>query len=158
MARNFGHEDAGLATPETLAAIVENFGIRTFLESRSKRYLVGPKGSGKTLILLRKAIDERTRGDALCIPSDPDLPVDRLTATAHVGKRFYYKIRDRSETNLAWAAVWKHSILRSVLHHLRDELLREPGCSLGDATATSNVAGNPRKPSRSDTGHVPIKA
>jgi hypothetical protein len=62
MARNFGHEDAGLATPETLSAIVENFAIRTFLESSSKRYLVGPKGSGKTLILLRKAIDERRRG------------------------------------------------------------------------------------------------
>jgi hypothetical protein len=87
MARNFGHEDAGLATPETLSAIVENFAIRTFLESRGKRYLVGPKGSGKTLILLRKAIDERRRGDALCIPSDPDLPVDRLTAASHVGKK-----------------------------------------------------------------------
>ena len=88
MARNFGHEDAGLATPETLSAIVENFAIRTFLESSGKRYLVGPKGSGKTLVLLRKAIDERRRGDALCIPSDPDLPVDRLTAASHVGKRF----------------------------------------------------------------------
>jgi len=41
MARNFGHEDAGLATPETLSAIVENFAIRTFLESSGERYLVG---------------------------------------------------------------------------------------------------------------------
>jgi len=77
MARNFGHEDAGLATPETLSAIVENFAIRTFLETSSKRYLVGPKGSGKTLVLLRKAIDERRRGDSLCIPSDPDLPASQ---------------------------------------------------------------------------------
>jgi hypothetical protein len=59
LAKDFGHEDAGLATPETLVSIVENFGIRTFLGSGNKRYLVGPKGSGKTLILLRKAIDQR---------------------------------------------------------------------------------------------------
>jgi class 3 adenylate cyclase len=134
MARNFGHEDAGLATPETLSAIVENFAIRTFLESSSKRYLVGPKGSGKTLILLRKAIDERRRGDALCIPSDPDLPVDRLTAASHVGKKFNYKTQERSESSLAWTAVWKHSILRSVVHHLRDEILHE--AALGGATST----------------------
>jgi class 3 adenylate cyclase len=125
MARNFGHEDAGLATPETLSAIVENFAIRTFLESSGKRYLVGPKGCGKTLVLLRKAIDERRRGEALCIPSDPDLPVDRLTAAAHVGKKFHYKTQERSESSLAWTAVWKHSILRSVVHHLRDEILHE---------------------------------
>ena len=134
MARNFGHEDAGLATPETLSAIVENFAIRTFLESSGKRYLVGPKGSGKTLILLRKAIDERRRGDTLCIPSDPDLPVDRLTAASHVGKKFNYKTRERSESSLAWTAVWKHSILRSVVHHLRDEILHE--AALGGATST----------------------
>jgi class 3 adenylate cyclase len=134
MARNFGHEDAGLATPETLSAIVENFAIRTFLESSGKRYLVGPKGSGKTLVLLRKAIDERRRGDALCIPSDPDLPVDRLTAASHVGKKFNYKTQERSESSLAWTAVWKHSILRSVVHHLRDEILRE--AALGGATPT----------------------
>jgi class 3 adenylate cyclase len=133
VARNFGHEDAGLATPETLSAIVENFAIRAFLESSGKRYLVGPKGSGKTLILLRKAIDERRRGDALCIPSDPDLPVDRLTAASHVGRKFNYKTQERSESSLAWTAVWKHSILRSVVHHLRDEILRE--AALGGATA-----------------------
>jgi class 3 adenylate cyclase len=137
MARNFGHEDAGLATPETLSAIVENFAIRTFLESSSKRYLVGPKGSGKTLILLRKAIDERRRGDALCIPSDPDLPVDRLTAASHVGKKFNYKTQERSESSLAWTAVWKHSILRSVVHHLREEILRE--AALGAATTTDHA-------------------
>ena len=134
MARNFGHEDAGLATPETLSAIVENFAIRTFLESSGKRYLVGPKGCGKTLVLLRKAIDERRRGEALCIPSDPDLPVDRLTAAAHVGKKFHYRTQERAESSLAWTAVWKHSILRSVVHHLRDEIVRE--AALGGATST----------------------
>jgi hypothetical protein len=123
MARDFGHEDAGLATPETLAAIVENFGIRTFLNCGNKRYLVGPKGSGKTLILLRKAIDQRRQADALCIPSDPDLPVDRLTAAEHIGKKFNFKVGDPAENSLAWTAVWKHCILRSVLHHLRDEIL-----------------------------------
>ena len=80
MKRNFGHEDAGLATPETLDSIVKNFTIDSFLESNDKRYLVGPKGSGKTLLLLRKAIDQRKKGGAICIPSDSDLPVDRLTA------------------------------------------------------------------------------
>jgi hypothetical protein len=123
MAKDFGHEDAGLATPETLGAIVENFGIRTFLGSSNKRYLVGPKGTGKTLVLLRKAIDQRRQADALCIPSDPDLPVDRLTAAEHIGKRFNFKVGDPAENSLAWTAVWKHCILRSVLHHLRDEIL-----------------------------------
>lgn len=137
MARDFGHEDAGLATPETLSAIVENFGIRAFLASRNKRYLVGPKGSGKTLVLLRKAIDERSRGDALCIPSDPDLPVDRLTAASHVGKKFNYRIQERSESSLAWTAVWKHSILRSVVHHLRDEILREAEQNAANSTGQS---------------------
>ena len=28
-----------------------------------------------------------------------------------------------AENSLAWTAVWKHCILRSVLHHLRDEIL-----------------------------------
>ena len=107
----------------TLAAIVENFGIRTFLNCGNKRYLVGPKGSGKTLILLRKAIDQRRQADALCIPSDPDLPVDRLTAAEHIGKKFNFKVGDPAENSLAWTAVWKHCILRSVLHHLRDEIL-----------------------------------
>jgi len=123
MATDFGHEDAGLATPESLATIVENFGIRTFLGSANKRYLVGPKGSGKTLILLRKAIDQRRQRDALCIPSDPDLPVDRLTAAEHIGKKFNFKVGDPAENSLAWTAVWKHCILRSILHHLRDEIL-----------------------------------
>ena len=63
MRRSFGHEDAGLATPETLNNIVKNFTIRAFLETNDKRYLVGPKGSGKSLLLLRKAIDQRKKGD-----------------------------------------------------------------------------------------------
>jgi hypothetical protein len=133
MAKDFGHEDAGLATPETLVSIVENFGIRTFLGTSNKRYLVGPKGSGKTLILLRKAIDQRCQADALCIPSDPDLPVDRLTAAEHIGRRFNFKVSDPAENRLAWTAVWKHCILRSVLHHLRDEIL----------TAAAQAAGAP---------------
>src|SRR6516225_1412615 len=135
MARDFGHEDAGLATPETLAAIVENFGIRTFLGSSNKRYLVGPKGTGKTLVLLRKAIDQRRQADALCIPSDPDLPVDRLTAAEHIGKRFNFKVGDPAENSLAWTAVWKHCILRSVLHHLRDEILMGAAQAAGTSTA-----------------------
>jgi hypothetical protein len=135
MAKDFGHEDAGLATPETLVSIVENFGIRTFLGSSNKRYLVGPKGSGKTLILLRKAIDQRRQADALCIPSDPDLPVDRLTAAEHIGKRFNFKVGDPAENSLAWTAVWKHCILRSVLHHLRDEILTAAAQGAGAASA-----------------------
>src|SRR5262249_35769419 len=84
-----------------------------------------------------KAIDERGRGDAVCIPSDPDLPVDRLTAAAHVGKKFNYRIQDRSESSLAWTAVWKHSILRSVVHHLRDEMLREAALNAANRTGES---------------------
>ncbi len=123
MKRNFGHEDAGLATPETLNNIVKNFIIRSFLETNDKRYLVGPKGTGKTLLLLRKAIDQRKKGGAICIPSDSDLPVDRLTAASHVGKRFNYTVSDESESSLAWTSIWKHSIFRSVLHHVRDQIL-----------------------------------
>src|SRR5262252_7469868 len=113
MKRSFGHEDAGLATAETLGTIVTNFNIRRFLESTDKRYLVGPKGSGKTLLLLRKAIDQRQKGDAICIPSEPDLPVDRLTASEHVGRRFNYAVAAKTDNELAWASVWKHSIFRS---------------------------------------------
>ena len=40
--------------------IIKNFNIRSFLETNQKRYVVGPKGSGKTLLLLRKAIDQRS--------------------------------------------------------------------------------------------------
>jgi hypothetical protein len=123
MKRNFGHEDAGLATPESLDTIVKNFNISKFLETNEKRYLVGPKGSGKTLLLLRKAIDQRKLGDGICIPSDPDLPVDRLTAAQHVGRKFNYSVDETRESSLAWATVWKHSIYRSVLHHLHDQNL-----------------------------------
>jgi len=125
MKRDFGHEDAGLATPETLDNIVKNFSIRYFLETNDKKYLVGPKGTGKTLLLLRKAIDLRKRKGAICIPSDSDLPVDRLTAAQHVGKQFNYTVSDESESGLAWTSIWKHSIFRSVLHHLRDQILTQ---------------------------------
>lgn len=125
MKSNFGHEDAGLATPESLDTIVENFAIRGFLRTNDKRYIVGPKGSGKTLLLLRKAIDQRARADTVCIPSDPSNPVDRLTAAQHVGRQFNYSVSDTRDTNLAWASVWKNSIYRSVLHHLRDKILED---------------------------------
>lgn len=125
MKRNFGHEDAGLATPESLDTIVENYTISEFLETNSKRYIVGPKGSGKTLLLLRKAIDQRAKSDAICIPSDPGNPVDRLTAAQHVGRQFNRSVSDTSDTDLAWASVWKHSIYRSVIHHLRDIIINE---------------------------------
>src|SRR5215813_1330737 len=51
------------------------------------------------------------------------MPVDRLTAAQHVGKRFNHKVADPSESCLAWASVWKHSIFRSVLHHLHHQLI-----------------------------------
>jgi len=137
MKRSFGHEDAGLATPETLNNIVKNFTIRSFLETNDKRYLVGPKGSGKTLLLLRKAIDQRKKGGAICIPSDSNLPVDRLTASRHVGKRFNYTVSDESESSLAWTSIWKHSIFRSVLHHLRDKILTDIDECLPSRTSDS---------------------
>ena len=125
MKRSFGHEDAALATPESLGTIVKNHNIRTFLETNDKRYLVGPKGSGKSLLLLRKAIDQRNKRDSVCIPSDSNNPVDRLAAAQHVGKRFNHMVSDEktSDAHLAWASVWKHSIYRSVVDHLRQLLL-----------------------------------
>ncbi|HEY0433750.1 MAG TPA: hypothetical protein VGC95_07760, partial [Chitinophagaceae bacterium] len=97
MTRSFGHEDAGRATSESLDTIVTNSSIRLFLETNDKRYIVGPKGSGKSLLLLRKAVDQRKQ-EGICVPSEPDLPVDRLTAAEHVGKQFNYRLED-SESN-----------------------------------------------------------
>ncbi len=125
MKRSFGHEDAALATPESLSSIVANHNIRLFLDGNEKRYVVGPKGSGKSLLLLRKAIDQRAKGDSLCIPSDTSNPVDRLVAAQHVGQRFNYMIGDPAKAHLAWATVWKHSIYRSIVDHLRDLLVEE---------------------------------
>ncbi len=134
--RTFGHEDASRATAETLATIIKNHQIEAFLDTQEKRYIVGPKGSGKTLLLLRKAIDQRSRSDGLCIPSAAGQPVDRLTATQHVGQQFNYKFSDRKEANLAWATVWKHSIYRSIVHHVRDELLLDADDSESSATSS----------------------
>jgi hypothetical protein len=78
----------------------------------------------------------------VCIPSDPDLPVDRLTAAEHIGKKFNFKVGDPAENSLAWTAVWKHCILRSVLHHLRDGIL----------TAAAQAAGAPS----ADTWHAEL--
>ncbi|MCB1739083.1 MAG: hypothetical protein KDK91_01835 [Gammaproteobacteria bacterium] len=125
MVRDFGHEDAGNASVDSLARIVHTDQVQAFLGSNSKRYVVGPKGSGKTLILLRKAIDQRDDRSCICIPSDPHRPVDRLDAAEHLGQRFFHKVGGDSQTeqHLAWTAVWKHAILSSVLHHLAQEVL-----------------------------------
>ncbi len=122
--RDFGHEDAALAAESTLASIVVNRGINTFLSTNNKRYLVGPKGSGKSLLLLKKAIDQRAEGGAICIPSDTASPVDRLTSAQHVGQQFHRSVSKDSEVNLAWASVWKHSIYRSVFHHIYNDILK----------------------------------
>lgn len=135
--RTFGHEDAGKASPESLGAIIKTNDIRTFLETNEKRYIVGPKGTGKSLMLMRKAIDQRQRGDGLCIPSVAGDLVDRLSAAEHVGEKFNYQINDKSQASLAWASVWKHAIFSSVLHHLRDEALLVPHSERdGDADIT----------------------
>ena len=130
--RDFGHEDAALAAESTLASIVVNRGITTFLSTNNKRYLVGPKGSGKSLLLLKKAIDQRAEGDAICIPSDSASPVDRLTSAQHVGQQFHHSVSEDSEVNLAWASVWKHSIYRSVFHHIYNDILKRISSSSGE--------------------------
>ena len=133
MARNFGHEDAGLATGETLGEITMTKGLSDFLETDDKRYIVGPKGSGKTLVLLKKALDKRNKSGVIYIPSEANRPVDRLDASEHVGQRFSYKIKDPKESQLSWTAVWKHSILRSVLHHLKDDIRGKGGANVEPA-------------------------
>ncbi|MCP5080288.1 MAG: hypothetical protein GY948_01170 [Alphaproteobacteria bacterium] len=75
-------------------------------------------------MLLKKAIDQRAEGDAICIPSDTSSPVDRLTSAQHVGKQFHRSVSDDAEVNLAWASVWKHSIYRSVFHHIYNDILK----------------------------------
>jgi hypothetical protein len=118
MARTFGHEDAVRATGEALQHIVRTLPIDAFLQASSaKRYVVGPKGSGKSLILRRKAIDKRQEESGLCIPSNSQVPVDLLTSTWHIGRRFTQKWRNESDNHLAWSSIWKNAILRSILHH-----------------------------------------
>lgn len=134
MNRDFGHEDAALAEESTLASIVVNRGINTFLSTNNKRYLVGPKGSGKSLLLLKKAIDQRAEGGAICIPSDSASPVDRLTSAQHVGQQFNRAVSKGADVNLAWASVWKHSIYRSVFHHIYNDILKRIDGQGGEAS------------------------
>ncbi len=130
MARNFGHEDAGLATSESLDEITMIHSLTKFLKTDDMRYLVGPKGSGKTLVLLKKALEKRKKNGVVCIPSEANRPVDRLDAAEHVGQKFSYAISEPKQRHLSWTAVWKHSILRSVLHHLKDDIRGKGGATV----------------------------
>ena len=149
MARNFGHEDAGLATSESLDEITMIQALTKFLKTDDKRYLVGPKGSGKTLVLLKKAVEKRQKSGVVCIPSETNRPVDRLDAAEHVGQKFSRAISDPKQRHLSWAAVWKHSILCSVLHHLKDNV-RGKGGSKADLARIGRLidldAINPLRP------------
>ncbi len=136
MARDFGHEDAGRASAESLSDIVRNRVIDRFLREDDRLYVVGPKGTGKTLLLKRKAIDQRRLRTTLCIPSEPALPVDRLTASAHLGTALNRAISDEGENHVAWTAIWKHSILSSVLHHLTERIV---------ATVSDNAQRGPQR-------------
>ena len=121
---SFGHEDAASASGaklrEALNHIVDNRAIRDFLADNNRCYVIGPKGSGKTLLLLKKALDTIQNPSVCVIPGDADLPVDRLTGHTHLGDRFARRVRDPSEATLAWSAVWENAILKAALYNLCD--------------------------------------
>ena len=121
--RSFGHEDAAQADPESLGAVIKNHNIRDFLETNGKRYIVGPKGSGKTLLLLKKAIEQRRGGDGICVPGEPHTPVDKFTGAVHSGRQFDRRFTDTSDHHLAWTSVWKNAIYRAIIHQVRDDIL-----------------------------------
>lgn len=121
---SFGHEDAASAAgptlTESLAQIVSNRTIASFLKNDNKCYVVGPKGTGKTLLLLKKALGRVHDSSVLLIPSDAQLPVDRFTGQQHLGERFWRRHRGGRDESLVWSAVWLHAILKSVLYNVCD--------------------------------------
>lgn len=130
--RTFGHEDAASAAgpklEQSVADIVQNKAITDFLSDDNKCYVIGPKGTGKTLLLIRKALDRITNQSICVVPHDSDLPVDMLTVQEHLGKKFWQTTKDRRDSSLAWTAVWMNAILKAALYNLCDTAGRPSVC------------------------------
>lgn len=122
MSNTFGHEDAASASGDELTAsldrIVRNYAVREFLENDNKCYVIGMKGSGKTLLLLKKAIEKREENQSvLIIPKDSNNPVDRLMADENVGKKLWHKTKGSNNRHLIWAVVWKNAIMKAIIYN-----------------------------------------
>jgi hypothetical protein len=119
---NFGHADtasaSGEALTEALSGIVRTPSVDQFLQSDSFSFVVGAKGTGKTLLLLKKAVDRMAESSVLTIPNNRSLPVDRLTADEDLGISFSRKATSPSIGRTAWIAAWKHALLKACLYNL----------------------------------------
>jgi hypothetical protein len=120
--REFGHADAASATRELLGDSLKNI-VRTkaiddFLGSDTKPFVVGPKGTGKTLLLLKKAIEKLQNTSVLTIPNNASFPVDRLNGDASFGASFAKRIPTSGEGDAAWIVVWKNAIFKACLYNL----------------------------------------
>jgi len=139
---SFGHEDAASAAgpqlTESLARIVDNRAIRDFLALKSNKcYLIGPKGTGKTLLLIKKAL-EMVQEESVCvIPRSEDLPVDRLNGFEHLGHRFWLRHGEHHGESMAWATLWVNSICKASLYNVRQML----GSARGSARAHAAKRG-----------------
>ena len=124
MRTSFGHVDAASATSnelsETLANLVRTNSVETFLNEDGKAFLVGAKGVGKSLLLLKKAIEKLKNKSLVVIPNDNVFPVDRLTCDGHPGLKFHQSQVGSPSAIPNWTLVWKHSILKSVLMNYAD--------------------------------------
>ena len=121
MISHFGHEDAasasGGALEEVLGHLVTNREISRFLEEDNKPFLIGPKGTGKTLLLIKKALSKLQDSSIIVVPNNKDLPVDRLTTDSNPGQRFLYKTSEDQNAVLTWTALWKNAIYKAALYN-----------------------------------------
>jgi hypothetical protein len=124
MKNNFGHEDAASASrgdlENTLMHVVTNAAVKEFLDEDAKVFLVGSKGTGKSLLLLKKAIEKKKNNSVLVIPNDKTFPVDRLTCDGNPGLSFDKSQGGLPDSAISWTLVWKHTLLKSILVNLVD--------------------------------------
>ncbi|MFA5064311.1 MAG: hypothetical protein WC566_02480 [Dehalococcoidia bacterium] len=123
MGRTFGHQDAwsasGSELTDMLSEIVRNKPIDDFLRDDSRCYLIGPKGTGKTLLLLKKGLEKRNLPEVRTIPPrGMEDPVDRSPFFGNLGHKFYRKHQAPIESDIAWTSVWLHAIVKAVIYDM----------------------------------------
>jgi len=121
MKNSFGHEDAASAMGEELTYsldnIIRNNTIEDFLNNDNKCYVIGTKGSGKTLLLLKKSITKRKNNSSVIfIPKNE--PVDRCLFDDHnIGQELYSKTKNDQSI---WMLVWRNTIFKTCLFNQLD--------------------------------------
>lgn len=126
MNQNFGHGDAALASGEALTnllnSIVRNQAIDQFLDGDEKSFIVGPKGTGKTIMLLKKALHQQENRSVHVVSGRQSRPVDHLTCAEDLGTDFLRRTASPTVGRTAWIAAWKNSIMKACLHSTWDLL------------------------------------